>query len=490
MVNPDDEFWDPLGEIPDGALGFDLVPRGPSLERALGEARAHLGDPDPEVRRLALDEVRRLERELGLRRVTPLGDPDPHVGMLLDTTEKGNPKRTPSNVHYILAEDHRWKGRIRTNLFDGLVYLDQAVVSDPDLTEIVIWLDRVYNLVTNEDRVGKTLNVIGDRNAWHPVREFLYTLTWDGVPRLDRLLEHYFNAELPPDDAPVEEHTTKLDLIATLGRCFMISCVARVLPVRSDGNGGAGCKVDTTLILQGPQGAFKSTGASILANPVANPAGGRRQGWFADTTLDLHTKDLYECLQGVWIYELGELDGVFNRGDWARIKALLSSPTDRWRRPYGRSVQERQRQVVFFGTTNEPRFLGDPTGSRRFWVVRVGAARVAELQRDVEQLWAEAVHRYWMGEPWWLNEQQGAALAESNREFTLVPAIADTIGDYCSNEGWPDVTVALVCRDVLHLAPDRYKASERDVAAALRHHGYEMIRLAGPGRPTVWRKRR
>lgn len=405
-------------------------------------------------------------------------EPEEAVSWLLDLQKNGIPRNTPLNVFYVLSRDSRWKGRIRTNDFDGLTYLDDRPITDSNLTEIVHWLELVYVLRTTEERVSKTAIVVGDEHSWHPVKQYLDGLEWDGVGRFGALLEHYFDAELPDDKEQADRQRL---LLSALGRCWMISCVARIYD--------PGCKVDTTLILTGAQGAGKSTACQVLANPIVAP-GRRRQGWFSDTLLDLHTKDLYESLQGVWIYELAELD-AFNRADWSRIKAILSSPSDRWRRPYGRSVQARHRQVVFVGTTNRDQFLGDPTGSRRFWPVRVGTVKLEELRRDVEQLWAEAVWRFLEGENWWLDERQAHALAAASREFSIEHPWAELIEAYCANCGWRDVT----CSEVLELGVKKpigswTKGDEHEVGGVLRSLGYHRSTRRGgrPGepRPRLW----
>lgn len=422
--------------------------------------------------------------------------PEPHVWALLDKAKAPSagpdggdryyPKRTPSNVHYVLSQDSRWLGRVRTNDFDGGLYLDGAPVEDRHLTEIVHWLERVYSLQTNEDRVARTLLVVGDEHRYHPVREWLSSLEWDGAPRVERLLDFYLGATPGPGVGAPDADAPSMGLLAALGRYWMVSCVARIMD--------PGCKVDTTLILVGKQGARKSTACRILANagrPVRGAGGARTgDGWFSDTLIDLHTKDLYESLQGVWIYELAELD-AFNRADWSRIKAILSSPDDRWRRPYGRSVQSRARQCVFIGTTNQDQFLGDPTGSRRFWPVRVGEVQIERLQEDVGQLWAEAVALYRSGAPWWLRPEEDTELARVSAEYAITHPWASLVSGWLLQQGDRDVSTAEVLIEVVKKEPGHWtRNDEGEVGGILRRLGYSRVRRrTGGARVWVWSRR-
>jgi predicted P-loop ATPase len=105
--------------------------------------------------------------------------------------------------------------------------------------------------------------------------------------------------------------------------------------------------------------------------------------------------------RGVWIIELAELDSM-SRAEVSRVKAFVSRSTDRFRPPYGRRLIESPRQCIFAGTINNDEYLKDETGGRRFWPVACGNILIKELQRDRNQLWAEATRRYHDGAHWWL----------------------------------------------------------------------------------------
>ncbi len=174
---------------------------------------------------------------------------------------------------------------------------------------------------------------------------------------------------------------------------FMIGAVARVMK--------PGCKLDTMPILEGPQGIGKSQAIGIL--------GGE---WFTDDVpADITSKDAAMALQASWVIEQGELHAI-RKADVNQLKNFLSRRVDKFRPPYGRTVQSFPRKCVLIGSMNptDNGYLNDETGARRFWPVlcAVGWADgrkidLAALWAVRDQLWAEARVRFEQGEPWWLH---------------------------------------------------------------------------------------
>ncbi len=338
-------------------------------------------------------------------------EPERAVGELLDWRynlegERLYAHRKVRNVVLVLRHDSRWTGRLRWNEFAARAELDGASIIDEEETRAAVWLDAVYQLAVSTAVVSEAMRLVARDNAHHPVRDWLAARVWDGVPRLPGMLTTYWRAESSP-------------LTEAISTRWMIGCVARILQ--------PGCQMDTTLILVGPQGLGKSS--SIRVGLVPRPE------WFGDARLDYsgRSKDTIQLISGKWIYEIAELVGT-RRKENEDVKAFLTRTIDRFRPPYGRNPIDLPRQTVFIGTTNEERFLRDPTGSRRFWPVRVGRVDLTALQRDREQLWAEAAARYARGERWYLSGAGEVALTVSNEEFEESDPWLDLIGAWLSRQ--------------------------------------------------------
>lgn len=309
-------------------------------------------------------------------------------------TKLGRPVPTLSNAVYILSEDSRWTERIRFNEFSYVVELDGQPITDHSESGIALWLDRVYGLQISTNRASEAvIHIAHGIGCYHPVRDYLRQVPWDGQERADLLFTHYAGAE---DN----------ELNRELGRRFLISAVSRIW--------NPGSKVDCCPVLVGKQGVRKS---SFLRKLAIKPE------WFSDSALDIggNMKDAYQNIQGVWLYELAELASIRPR-EAETVKAFISAQVDRFRPSYGRHVIQRSRQVVFAGTTNGAEFLSDSTGNRRFWTVEVGEIKLLELGRDVDQIWAEALKLWRDGERWWLEENGAEMLEDAQEGFRQVDA--------------------------------------------------------------------
>lgn len=264
-----------------------------------------------------------------------------------------------ANVLAILEHDEAWRGRLRYNEARQQVEVDGARVwQDHDDTDAAVWLQRTWKVRARPEAVCQAVQAIAQKHRCNPLADWLRGLRWDGTPRLDAWLTTYAGAK---DDA----------LTRAIGATWLRCAVARAL--------APGVKADAALILEGTQGAGKSSIFAILGGD-----------YFTDDVPDLGHKDAALAVARAWIVELPEL-GAMARALIEHTKAFLSRTVDRVRPPYGRALVEWPRRCVFGGTTNRSDWAVDATGNRRFHPVKVGATDLEALRRDREQLLAEAV---------------------------------------------------------------------------------------------------
>jgi len=396
------------------------------------------------------------ERLLARLAGVEVGDgPEAAVAERLDRTGDGAVRGSLNNAVLVLGEDTRWAGRLRWSRFEGQPFLDGEPVTDHALTSAGLWLDRVYALRPSSEGLMRALVHVARERPFHPVADWLSSLSWDGIPRLDGLLERGFGAE-------------GTALHRQFGRRWLIGAVARVLQ--------PGCKLDTMVVLVGPQGGRKSSACAAM---VPEPR------WFSDTPVDLGSKDAMVQLQGVWMIEVAELHAL-RRASTDAVKAFLSSRSDRYRPPYGRIAEDHPRQVVFVGTTNDEEFLVDPTGSRRFWPVRVGRIDVQWIIAHRDALWAEAVAAYQRDEPWWLDAEGEAALVEQSRGHQVGDAWHEVVERWVARQPQP-FTVEQVLLEVLHVPVAQMGRSQRTrVGRILSLLGCEQRRPGGARRLRFW----
>lgn len=309
---------------------------------------------------------------------------------------------TRDNIVLILENDPNLKGNIAYNEFSHRPVIMNDLPwehakagdlwSDNDEAALLHYLERVYNI----DSVGKVRDAIGvimKRHRHHPVKEYLESLEWDGVKRMESIFIDYLGV----NDSKFDRTVTRKALTAAVARIF-----------------NPGTKYDYMLTLVGPQGA----GKSLLLDKLG-------QEWFSDSLTTVQGKEAYEQLQGVWIIEMSELSAT-RKADNEAIKQFLSKREDIFRVAYGRQISVFPRQCIFIGTTNDHDFLKDRTGNRRFWPVIIDESRrnkglIKEITREaVNQIWAEAVANYREGEKLYLEEddmqQEAARRQDLHRE--------------------------------------------------------------------------
>ena len=395
--------------------------------------------------------------------------PYEEIKMGLHRGKSEAPKPTLFNLTLVLSLDPRWDGVIAYNKFanrmvmrrtppwDAQVRAEQAQGpgtewSDADDMRLAVWMEAHWGISASTDTCSQAATVIAMTNTFHPVREYLDSLVWDEISRLKTWMQDYLGAEVK-------------DYTSAVGIKFLVSMIARVMK--------PGCKADCLPIFEGEQGLKKSTAMRVLS-----------KGWFTDQLSDIGNKDAAMELQGVWLVELSEFDYLVKH-EASALKAFFGREDDRFRLPYGRRVERVPRQCVFAGTTNEDDYLRDSSGARRYWPVKLGWAGkgidIEALTRDVDQLWAEALHMFKEGERWWL-EGELAKLAKDEQDSRyMMDAWENRISAFIEGKTWIEVgDVMGLC---LEIPIGQWKRNdEMRVSTALKHMGWARHRESTGGR--------
>jgi hypothetical protein len=372
-------------------------------------------------------------------------------------TPKGQIRNTFANACSILRNASEF-ATLRYNEMTLTPELNGVAVTDARLGAARERIELEYQISPATDTLSQAMITVSAERSFHPVRRYLEGLIWDRKVRIDSVASRILGAE----DSRINN---------TMLRAWFVSAVARAMK--------PGCKVDTSLVLVGAQGLYKSTFFSIL--------GGE---WFADTGIDLESKDAMLQINHAWIYELAELDQITSRAHAGRIKSFLTSQIDKYRAPYARAVSAVPRCNVIVGSTNEMQFLADPTGARRFWCVRVPRpVDRATLIAERDQLWAEAVAAYRDGEAWWLSSEAETAQRESSETHALhdpwEPKIAEWVE---AAEGPITSTRILTAALSIEIGRVAQKDSQR-VGAIMRRLGWRSTpRWVAGATQRVWER--
>jgi predicted P-loop ATPase len=243
---------------------------------------------------------------------------------------------------------------------------EKTPINDHHFNDLYDELNLTFQLNVKTEVVRQAMKGLCRQVQYHPVREYLDGLRWDEQSRIDSWLAVAFGAN--------SNNELIAEYISMVGRLTLLAAVRRIKR--------PGTKFDTTPVLRAPQGLGRSKALRILA--VKNE-------WFADQLiLSLDPKQQIEQLDGKWIYELSELEGM-KGAENSKVKSFMSRQFDNARAVYGHFAEERGRQNVFIGTVNEWHFLKDPTGNRRWWPIETTRVDLDWLRANVHQLWAEAV---------------------------------------------------------------------------------------------------
>ena len=367
-------------------------------------------------------------------------------GLIAD--KNGGPVPNMTNIKRVLCSEEGWRGTFAKSLFDDAVWLrrpDTRQLTDDDVLKVmeVMQSDLFPSIGVETVRHGVQAAAAG--NTFHPVREYLESLQWDGVGRAMTLFTAYF---------PCASEDPQY--LRAVGEKFLIGAVARVMQ--------PGCKVDTMPVIAGNQGQKKSSGLAALVGDQ----------WYGNDMPDMTQKDAKEWLRGKWMAEVGELSAMRGK-DIEHVKNFLSTTSDSYRKSYGHVTQTYPRQTVFAGTVNGNEYLSDETGNRRFWPLQMieGAfVDVEGLARDRGQLWAEALHMYRSGTAWWFDEGESATLSAQQAAARSVDIDETRVVEWLRGQEGP-VTAGGVAATLFADAPGNKSLSMR-VARYLQGAGWRV----------------
>jgi len=398
----------------------------------------------------------------------------------LELNDKGGVHPHVANALAILAYDPLVAGLVGYNEFAEEPQLLRAppalnpndapapgpyprAVRAADIVAVTAYMQRAHAPRFNRQVVEDAIRTEAERSRFHPVREWLSTLRWDGVARIDSWLVKAFGAP----DTPYTR---------AVGAKFLIAAVRRVRK--------PGCNFDCMPVLEGGQGIGKSRCCRRLFG----------EDWFTDSMpADLTSKDGNQAVLSVWGIEFAEIEQLL-RHDAETMKAFLSRPVERFRPPYERNYMKRGRECVFIGTTNATDYLRDTTGNRRIWPVPCVHADEQWVAQHRDQLWAEAAEREAAGEVLWLEEDAHAEAVEAQADRLVADVWAPRIRKFLGEKRAvfaTHVTTAEVLGDGLgFVASQMTKAAEMRAATVLTREG--MVKTRGRiergGKPLwIWR---
>lgn len=386
--------------------------------------------------------------------------------------DKGVKNNSLQNMILFLRFHENFKGVFAYNEFhQNIVMIKCPVWGDRALFEV----DRISDIVVSQttaeleklgqtpdiNRTYKAIQVAAHYNKFHPAREYFNNLKWDGKPRLKTWLKVYLGCQNESDE-----------YLEFVGRKWLTAGVTRIFH--------PGRKFDHVLVIEGEQGAYKSTSLKKLATFGIDKA----VEYFTDsvTIADIQNKDTIMKIQGSVIVELSELSG-FSKKDDEEIKRWITLEHDNIRLPYGRETSLFKRQFILAATTNRYDYLKDPTGNRRYWPVRAGSRiDIVAIDRDKEQLWAEAVAEYKGGlylAP--THEEEGLANTERHKRLAQ-DAWTDVVLEKAHQRMTNKFKVADIMSDMGMVLRDKDDRAMRRISSILQIHGYENKSKWNPDR--------
>ena len=336
----------------------------------------------------------------------------------LKRNSNGKIENAIKNIEIILEHDQHLKGKIALDEFanrslvlgklpwDYSKEFEQRQWKDSDDSGLRSYLEAVHEVV-GINKINDALVNVSEKHKINEVKEYLESLEWDGVSRLETLLIDYFDVE---DNI----YTRQIMEIA------LRAAVARAIE--------GGIKFDVAVVLQGGQGKGKTTFFRTLGKK-----------WFNNSLEKIEGKESAVTIQGAWIVELGEMTG-YSVSEVNSVKHFLSKQEDIYRAPFGKRNEKFPRRCVFFGTTNNWEFLRDKTGDRRFWPAVIGQNKPKksvfnDLPKEVDQIWAEAYFNYLVNNYYDLNSEEAKQIAlDMQKEHSESNPLDGLISEFLEKE--------------------------------------------------------
>ena len=388
----------------------------------------------------------------------------PDFWIVDENTQVRTPSRFNSSQLIDLYKEHLGD-RLRFNLLKLELEVDGKQIND--LEESLLYMHLATKGIISGQAASKdALWTAGLLNQFNPVQDYL-----EQVEKNSLVYPTNINS------VSSDFLKTSDQLFDRMMKVFLIGAVKRAFE--------RGCKFDTMLVIKGEQGIGKST---FFRNLVPN------ETWFSDTP-QTNPKQRLMHLQTNWLVEIAELEQLTTKTEAGELKALLSSATDNFLAPYGRKMTRADRPSVMVGTCNKDNFLNDPSGSRRFHIIRLTNNADQKIDNELvkaerDAIWKAAIQSYRQGEPSYLSVEDQLLSEEYNGDYQIENPYYSKLAEWINNA--PDMftlRMALEYSKIIGSDQIPKKYDQQLCGEALRELGFDKVQKRVNGiRERYWYK--
>lgn len=340
----------------------------------------------------------------------------------LALTKTGTFKSTIDNFLKIIENDTEISDNLIYNSFKNVMeYKEGDTIrpwTDSDDSRIKSFIEKKYG-IESKNKYDDAMRIFIDSHSYNPLKDYIDSLIWDGKSRIEEFLSTWTKC----GNTPYTREASRLLFAGGIARLY-----------------SPGCKQEDVITLTGGQGVGKTSLVRWLA----------LEDKYYDDISEFKDEATAQKIQGIWICELGELAAVKKAKDQETVKAFISRQNDRYRSPYDRHVGDHPRQTFFVATANNPFFLSDFSGGRRFYPINCNCdapslyAHEETLKKYIRQCWAEAREKYLQGDlnPFpnpqlipIIREAQAGAMEEDWMKDAIIDYIEDKM-KICIMEVW------------------------------------------------------